>query len=151
MFSDLNNGLPIQPRRLFHSNVTHGTTISTNRRERAKGGTVLPLVINLVALMMTSVFRHRSKDFDPICWFMLEHFTRYALSDKYKPAEVALDFFRAYMSRKVKQLIRVSDSIRMRLALDLVLKEYNDLSPIIEMNATKFKSMVEEVHEDIRE
>ncbi|MED6170913.1 hypothetical protein PIB30_035694 [Stylosanthes scabra] len=30
----------------------------------------------------------------------------------------------------------VSDSRRMRLALDLVLKEDNDLSPIIEMNAT---------------
>ncbi|MED6114882.1 hypothetical protein PIB30_084885 [Stylosanthes scabra] len=29
--------------------------------------------------------------------------------------------------------IHVSDSTRMRLAVDLVLKEYNDLSPIIEM------------------
>ncbi|MED6163722.1 hypothetical protein PIB30_082744 [Stylosanthes scabra] len=32
---------------------------------------------------------------------------RYTLSNKYKPAEVALDFFGAYMSRKVRQLIRV--------------------------------------------
>ncbi|MED6186082.1 hypothetical protein PIB30_063429, partial [Stylosanthes scabra] len=74
-------------------------------------------VINLVALMMTSVFRHRSKDFDPICWFMPEHFARYALSDKYKPAEVALDFFGAYMSRKVRQLSRVQISSTTRNAL----------------------------------
>ncbi|MED6114922.1 hypothetical protein PIB30_085205 [Stylosanthes scabra] len=43
MFSALNNVLPIQPRRLFHSDVTHGTTISINRREHVKGGDVLPL------------------------------------------------------------------------------------------------------------
>ncbi|MED6175056.1 hypothetical protein PIB30_074909 [Stylosanthes scabra] len=212
MSSALNGVPPIQPRRLFHSDITHGSTISINRREHAKGGAVLPpwwtgisfkptplmmlselevavaaytflnmlepseelvisnekgyrstvkclmpehsvesRVINLVALMMTCVFRHRSKDFDPNCWFMPGHFARFALSDKYKPTEVVLDFFGAYMSKKVSQLIRVSNSTKMRLAGDLILKKYNDLSPIIEMNATKFKSTVEEEHEDIRE
>ncbi|XP_020985698.1 uncharacterized protein LOC107463642 isoform X1 [Arachis duranensis] len=62
-------------------------------------------VINLVALMMTRIFRCMNED--PICWFMPTHFTRYALSDKYTPAEVIFDFLGAYMSLKSSHVIRV--------------------------------------------
>ncbi|RYR13448.1 hypothetical protein Ahy_B04g070444 [Arachis hypogaea] len=62
-------------------------------------------VINLVALMITHVFCCRNED--PICWFMHRHFVRYALSDKYKPADVIYYFFGAYMSLKVNHVIRV--------------------------------------------
>ncbi|MED6108551.1 hypothetical protein PIB30_025200 [Stylosanthes scabra] len=110
MSNALNNVLPIQPRRLFHSDVTHGTTISKNRRAHAKGGAILPL----------SILSNHEND------------NRVWVASWMKECDLNDDFE-----------IHVSDSTRMRLALDLVLKEYNDLSHIIEMNATQFKSGVE--------
>ncbi|RYR25636.1 hypothetical protein Ahy_B02g059489 [Arachis hypogaea] len=53
-------------------------------------------VINLVALMMTHVFRCRNED--PLL--------RYALSNKYTLAEVIFDFLGAYMSLKISHIIR---------------------------------------------
>ncbi|RYR62998.1 hypothetical protein Ahy_A04g020780 [Arachis hypogaea] len=103
--SDLTSILPIQPKMLFHSDITREATTPSNGQPNVREGAILLKVINLVALIMTRVFRHRNED--PIYWFMPEYFARYALSDKYKPAEVILDFLRAYMSLKVSHVIRV--------------------------------------------
>ncbi|QHO28217.1 Ulp1 protease family, carboxy-terminal domain protein [Arachis hypogaea] len=158
--------MPIQPKKLFHSNITREAITPPNGQPHVRVGAVLPKwwtliafeptpsmmltdsqaavaayifsdtldpseklvisgekdyrstfrcfvpercvgsrVINLVALIMTRVFRCRNED--PICWFMSKHFARYALSDKYTPAEVICDFLGAYMSLKISHVIRV--------------------------------------------
>ncbi|RYQ99726.1 hypothetical protein Ahy_B07g087712 [Arachis hypogaea] len=165
--SDLTSILSIQPKKLFHSDITREATTPPNGQPHVRVGAVLlkwwtfiafesipsmmltdsqadiaayifsdmldpseelvisyekgyrstfrclvpercveSRVINLVALMMTCVFRRRNED--PICWFMPEHFARYALSDEYTPAEVIFDFLGAYMSLKISHVIRVS-------------------------------------------
>ncbi|RYR29251.1 hypothetical protein Ahy_B01g053609 [Arachis hypogaea] len=85
--------------------------------------------INLVALMMTRVFRRRNED--PICWFMPEHFARYALSDKYTPTEVIFDFLGAYMSLKISHVIRVFIPICEELHWYLVIVDFTSLCLII--------------------
>ncbi|RYR04624.1 hypothetical protein Ahy_B06g084399 isoform A [Arachis hypogaea] len=290
--SDLTGIMPIQPKKLFHLDITREASTSSNGQPHVRVGAVLPKptasmmltdsqaavatyifsktseelvisdekgyrstfrclvpercvesrVINLVALMMTRVFRRRNED--PICWFMPEHFAQYALSDKYTPAEVISDFLGAYISLKISHYlvivdftsrrliildslpcvekhqqrkrnaikvetyleamlddhifaddkskvvdcstfwpmtpfglptqknrsndsrvwvtgwmrectlqddfnIQINDSTRMRLAVDLVLEEYNDLCLVIQENAWQYKTKVEAEHEDI--
>ncbi|RYR42240.1 hypothetical protein Ahy_A08g038710 isoform A [Arachis hypogaea] len=209
--SDLTGIMPIQPKKLFHLDITREATTPPNGQSHVRVGAVLPKVINLVALMMTRIFRRRSED--PICWFMPTHFALYALSDKYTPAEVIFDFLGAYMSLKISHVIRatyleamlddhifeddkskvvdcstfwpmtpfglptqknrsndngvwvtgwmrectlqddfniqINDSTRMRLAMDLVLEEYNDLCLVIQENAWQYRTKVEAEHEDI--
>ncbi|XP_020968636.1 uncharacterized protein LOC110267433 [Arachis ipaensis] len=45
--------------------------------------------------------------------------------------------------------IQINDSTQMRLAVDLVLEEYNDLCLVIQENAWQYKTKVEAEHEDI--
>ncbi|RYQ95548.1 hypothetical protein Ahy_B08g090887 [Arachis hypogaea] len=47
--------------------------------------------------------------------------------------------------------IQINDSTRMRLAVDLVLEEYNNLCLIIQENAWQYRTKVEAEHEDIWE
>ncbi|XLT73061.1 hypothetical protein HN873_029487 [Arachis hypogaea] len=47
--------------------------------------------------------------------------------------------------------IQINDSTQMRLAVDAVLEEYNNLCLIIQENAWKYRSSVEAEHEDIWE
>ncbi|QHO12267.1 Ulp1 protease family, carboxy-terminal domain protein [Arachis hypogaea] len=47
--------------------------------------------------------------------------------------------------------IQVNDSTRMRLAVDLVLEEHNDLCLVIQENAWQYRTRVEAEHEDIWE
>ncbi|XLT46715.1 hypothetical protein HN873_039319 [Arachis hypogaea] len=47
--------------------------------------------------------------------------------------------------------IQINDSTRMRLVVDLILEEYNDLCLIIQENAWKYRSKVEVEYEDIWE
>ncbi|RYR24227.1 hypothetical protein Ahy_B02g057721 [Arachis hypogaea] len=157
--SDLTGIMPIQPKKLFHLDITREASTLPNGQPHVRVGAVLPkwwtliafeptasmmltdsqaavaayifsetseelvisdekgyrsifrclvperCVINLVGLMMTHVFRRRNED--PICWFMPEHFARYALSNKYTPAEVISDFLGAYISLKISHVARV--------------------------------------------
>ncbi|XLT29631.1 hypothetical protein HN873_060923 [Arachis hypogaea] len=47
--------------------------------------------------------------------------------------------------------IQINDFTRIRLAVDLVLEEYNNLCLVIQENAWKYRSTVEAEHEDIWE
>ncbi|XLT40336.1 hypothetical protein HN873_071628 [Arachis hypogaea] len=49
---------------------------------------------------------------------------RYALSEKYKPAEVIFDFFGAYMSQKVSHVIKVFIPIYEELHWYLVIVDF---------------------------
>ncbi|RYR38183.1 hypothetical protein Ahy_A09g043155 [Arachis hypogaea] len=48
-------------------------------------------------------------------------------------------------------VVEINDSTRMRLAVDLVLEEYNDLCLVIQENAWQYRTKVEAEHEDIWE
>ncbi|QHN91863.1 Ulp1 protease family, carboxy-terminal domain protein [Arachis hypogaea] len=192
--SDLTGIMPIQPKKLFHLDITREATTSPNGQPHVRVGAVLPKwwtliafeptasmmltdsqaaiaayifsetldpseelvisdekgyrstfrclvpercvksrvnieVINLVALMMTRVFRRRNED--PICWFMPEHFARYALSDKYTPAEVIFDFLGAYISLKISHVARVFIPICEELHWYLVIVDFTSRRLII--------------------
>ncbi|XP_052114393.1 uncharacterized protein LOC107480313 [Arachis duranensis] len=188
--SDLTGIMPIQPKKLFHLDITREATTPPNGQSHVRVGAVLPKwstlvafeptasmmltesqvavaayifsdtldpseelvisdekgyrstfrclvpercvesrVINLVALMMTRIFRRRNED--PICWFMPTHFTRYALSDKYTPAEVIFDFLGAYMSLKISHVIRVFIPICEELHWYLVIVDFTSRRLII--------------------
>ncbi|XLT27634.1 hypothetical protein HN873_058926 [Arachis hypogaea] len=230
--SDLTGIMPIQPKKLFHLDITREATTSPNGQPHVRVGAVLPKWWTLIAfeptasMMLTDsqaaiaayIF---SETLDPSeelvisdekgyrstfrclvperCVKSRVNIERYALSDKYTPAEVIFDFLGAYISLKISHVaratylevmlddhifdddkfkvvdcstfwpmtpfglptqknrsndsgvwvtswmrectlqddinIQINDSTRMRLAVDLVLEEYNDLCLVIQENA----------------
>ncbi|RYQ92602.1 hypothetical protein HN873_068170 [Arachis hypogaea] len=242
--SDLTSIMPIQPKKLFHSDITHEATTPPNGQPHARVGTVLPKWWTLVAfeptpsMMLTdsqaAVAAYIFSDtLDPSEELVISDekgyrstfrclapercvkSRRYALSNKYTPAEVIFDFLGAYMSLKISHVIRatyleamlddhifnddkskvidcstfwpitpfglptqknrsndsgvwmtswmrectlqddfniqINDSTRMRLAVDMVLEEYNNLCLVIQENTWKYRTKVEAEHEDIWE
>ncbi|RYR64376.1 hypothetical protein Ahy_A03g010491 [Arachis hypogaea] len=237
--SDLTSILPIQPKNLFHSCITREATTPSNGQPHVRVGAVLPKWWTLIAFeptpsMMLTEFQANvaayifSDMLDPHVCLVPEKCVesrvinlaalmitrRYALSDKYKPADVIFYFFGAYMSLKVSHVIRIfipiyeeshwylvivdftsrrlilldslpcvgkhqqrkrnvikviaplfglstqkirsndsrfwiNDSTRMRLAVDMVLEEYNDLCLVIQENAWKYRSTVEAEHKEM--
>ncbi|XLT67219.1 hypothetical protein HN873_023658 [Arachis hypogaea] len=178
--SDLTSIMPIQPKKLFHSNITREAITPPNGQPHVRVGAVLPKWWTLIAfeptpsMMLTDsqaavaayIFSDTldpseklvisgEKDYrSTFRCFVPERCVgsrRYALSDKYTPAEVICDFLGAYMSLKISHVIRINDSTRMRLAVDLILEKYNDLCLVIQENAWQYRTKVEAEREDIWE
>ncbi|RYR26460.1 hypothetical protein Ahy_B02g060702 [Arachis hypogaea] len=272
--SDLTSIIPIQPKKLFHLDITPEATTPPNGQPHVRVGAVMPKWWTLIAfeptpsMMLTDsqaavaayIFLDTSEElvisddkgyrstFRCLVPERCVESRRYALSDKYTPAEVIFNFLRAYMSLKISHIVRylvivdftsrrliildslpcvgkhqqhkrnaikatyldamlddhifyddkykvvdcstfwpmtpfglptqknrsndsgvwvtswmrectlqddfnihINDSTRMRLAVDLVLEEYNDLCLVIQENAWQYRTKVEAEHEDIWE
>ncbi|XLT58971.1 hypothetical protein HN873_051575 [Arachis hypogaea] len=242
--SDLTSIMLIQPKKLFHLDITREATTPPNGQPHVRVGAVLPKWWTLIAfeptasMMLTdsqaAVAAYIFSDtLDPSEELVISdeigyrstfrclvperrvESRRYALSDKYTPVEVISDFLVAYVSLKISHVtraiyleamlddhifdddkskvvdcstfwpmtpsglptqknrsndsgvwvtswmrectlkddfnIQVNDSTRMRLAVDLVLEEHNDLCLVIQENAWQYRTRVEAEHEDIWE
>ncbi|XLT25569.1 hypothetical protein HN873_043849 [Arachis hypogaea] len=158
--SDLTGIMPIQPKNLFHLDITREATTPPNGQSHVRVGAVLPKWWTLIAfeptasMMLTDsqvaiaayIF---SDTLDPSEELVISdekgyrstfrclvpercvESRRYALSDKYTPSEVIFDFLGAYMSLKISHVKRVFIPICEELHWYLVIVDFTSRRLII--------------------
>ncbi|RYR42239.1 hypothetical protein Ahy_A08g038710 isoform B [Arachis hypogaea] len=179
--SDLTGIMPIQPKKLFHLDITREATTPPNGQSHVRVGAVLPKLYALsdkytpaevifdflgayMSLKISHVIRatyleamlddhifedDKSKVVDCSTFWPMTPFGLPTQKNRSNDNGVWVTGWMRECTLQDDFNIQINDSTRMRLAMDLVLEEYNDLCLVIQENAWQYRTKVEAEHEDI--
>ncbi|XLT69026.1 hypothetical protein HN873_025465 [Arachis hypogaea] len=148
--SDLTGIMPIQPKKLFHLDITREATTPPNGQSHVRVGAVLPKATYLEAMLDDHIFEDdKSKVVDCSTFWPMTPFGLPTQKNRSNDNGVWVTGWMRECTLQDDFNIQINDSTRMRLAMDLVLEEYNDLCLVIQENAWQYRTKVEAEHEDI--